>query len=353
MRGLAMAHWKRHPRRSANRTIVTVIASSLVAMVLLPSPAVAVGPLQDELSDQQALQLDAVELSRDRGISVEAAIQEMLLDRRAYSFAANVTEFAGDSMMGIWIDRDPSWVMRVAVADKVAFDAVDEMLAAGGLPYEVILRDGVSETRLREAADLMAGEAQESAGILGVEIDVRVGGIVVLAEPNADVSPLEKIAPEIAIDVVRVRSEVGDANRGGVAMSSCTAGFPVTKPSTSQVGLVTAGHCGNSQSGTPANAIVGHYICHRGKTTGYSCGYVVSTTFAPTWSNACNGAACSAVFTRVDSSTFANQPGDSGGPWFNGGVPVGIHKGGLYGDYAAWSVYTPISKLSTLSIGVL
>lgn len=128
---------------------------------------------------------------------------------------------------------------------------------------------------------------------------------------------------------------------------ACTSGFTVKETGTGVAGLLTAVHCGNSQNyngfgsdGTYAltfeseeldansdvqwhtdthlkapefyadsttfhrtvqsvipysSVIVGQPVCHRGQTTGYSCGQVTSKTFAPPWG--CGPGASSRVTT--------------------------------------------------------
>lgn len=68
-------------------------------------------------------------------------------------------------------------------------------------------------------------------------------------------------------------------------------------------------------------------VCHRGETTGYSCGYVQQTNYAPYNPNGslCGGQACSPVYVRLTGSTLECAGGDSGGPWFASTVAFGIH----------------------------
>lgn len=70
-------------------------------------------------------------------------------------------------------------------------------------------------------------------------------------------------------------------------------------------------------------------VCHRGETTGYSCGYVQQTDYAPyNPTNPLCGGPCSAVYIRLTGATLECAGGDSGGPWFASTVAFGIHKGG-------------------------
>lgn len=70
----------------------------------------------------------------------------------------------------------------------------------------------------------------------------------------------------------------------------------------------------------------GNFVCHYGRSTGYGCGYIDSTTLAPGY---IPGA--TATYIRVNGCSISNdlsQPGDSGGPWFVSGTAWGWHSGG-------------------------
>ena len=78
---------------------------------------------------------------------------------------------------------------------------------------------------------------------------------------------------------------------------------------------------------TVQSAYVGQRLCHRGQTSGFSCGTVESITYTPTWdSTAYVNQSCSNTFISVYGGSSLS--GDSGGPWFSGRHPVGIHKAG-------------------------
>ncbi|WP_252509279.1 S1 family peptidase [Acinetobacter colistiniresistens] len=177
--------------------------------------------------------------------------------------------------------------------------------------------------------------------------------------------------------------------RGGAYISSpssyCTSGFGI-KNSAGTRFITTAGHCDNNlkdmdsgvalnfvnearnanqdvqwHSVTSGNTVVpefyadsqttprtltgrrtrasttqGDNVCHQGKTTGYSCGYVAQTNYAPTYSNACNGQTCNPVWVRVKGTasgtgngTLKCYQGDSGGPVFASQTAFGLLKGTL------------------------
>jgi hypothetical protein len=55
------------------------------------------------------------------------------------------------------------------------------------------------------------------------------------------------------------------------------------------------------------------------------------------------------VAVSQSGSTVLSQPGDSGGPWFTGNAALGIHRGK---DPTGYSVFTPVEKLSRISVVV-
>jgi hypothetical protein len=179
------------------------------------------------------------------------------------------------------------------------------------------------------------------------------------------------------IDVVNSPIENSDV-RGGASLSSCTSGF-VVKNSAGTTGVVTAAHCSNSltyynpngtsialsyvsgafdsdqdiqwhtsayverpefyaDSGTTARLLTGrryrsstaagNNVCHRGISTGYSCGYVQQTNYRPTFDGACGTDVCDPVYVTVTGPDLACFPGDSGGPIFASQTAFGLDKAG-------------------------
>jgi streptogrisin C len=102
----------------------------------------------------------------------------------------------------------------------------------------------------------------------------------------------------------------------------------------------------------------GTWACHRGKTTGWSCGSLQNVQYKPVYTGACLNAAgasvaCESRFVLVRGLNLNNAGGDSGGPWVRGSgldEPLGVHKGGnASGD--AW--YSKLGNLpSNVSIWV-
>jgi len=190
----------------------------------------------------------------------------------------------------------------------------------------------------------------------------------------------------VRIDVLHAKLKNSGIVRGGVSMAlGCTTGFVVKKIGSSIHGITTAGHCpngpavltdpngggntlltyqeeaysasidlqwytsninygtlkaqwkpefyGESESIPTAlkgkksqnDTSIGDIVCHRGKTTGYSCGKVYSKTYKPT---VCGAQVCASTWVAVEPSTevqptLACAGGDSGGPWFTETLALG------------------------------
>lgn len=102
------------------------------------------------------------------------------------------------------------------------------------------------------------------------------------------------------------------------------------------------------QSSTAA----GNQVCHRGETTGYSCGLVGLTNFKPTYANACGAVTCDSVWIKVDGDAHtACFQGDSGGPVFASQTAFGLLKGtsasGKAKGQCTWFAYMSTDRLPT------
>ncbi len=88
----------------------------------------------------------------------------------------------------------------------------------------------------------------------------------------------------------------------------------------------------------PSGRMIGDYVCHTGRSSGFSCGTIRDINARPTNENgnACVttsgvGTRCNPVFVRVEGTLLRSCGGDSGGPWYSRGVSYGIHKGSYGG----------------------
>ncbi len=238
-------------------------------------------------------------------------------------------------------------------------------------------------------------------------MDSQLGGLFVNLGPTSDkYSVLKELQDQtnIPIRIETSGERLSDLAYGGTRLSvGCTTGFTV-RNSANVRGYATAGHCPNPQSyaltptgaatnsatfwnsyhniyadlewsrangSTPAaqfygsssttrttqtgtgSAWSGAFLCHRGLTTGYSCGIVGSTSYTPSYAGACPGGTCAATFVYVSGPNLNVAPGDSGGPWFSGGTAYGIHKGGPATGWSGYGFFSKISYLSNMGVSLL
>jgi len=119
---------------------------------------------------------------------------------------------------------------------------------------------------------------------------------------------------------------------------------------------------------TQAGTEEGKRVCHRGMTSGFSCGTVTSKDFnpsAPPYLYVCGSAfdpvECDATWISVgplqDPGSTAPAlkcaGGDSGGPWFSGGQAMGIHTAGNEYEPCELAVYMSIDRIDSLGLELL
>ena len=222
-----------------------------------------------------------------------------------------------------------------------------------------------------------------------VEADERIE--VLVRGTEDELQTVERMVREVIGDTPVVLAFVGGpdvdlapADRGGRIMATCTSGFSAKYTDSTSRRLLTAGHCSNSQwwawfsspsvhygatwngefadsyrdfqwhtldasfppqpqyygSGTtPGTQIqvlgttsrasaMGHYVCHRGKTTGWSCGQIVSINY--NYNAHAYPSPRSSTWIRTNNISCAG--GDSGGPLAIGNGAYGIFSGRIYND---------------------
>lgn len=92
---------------------------------------------------------------------------------------------------------------------------------------------------------------------------------------------------------------------------------------------------------TPRAEMPGHYVCHKGKSSGISCGEITSIDHQLRWTNnPCRDSAggvvdCGHVFVKVEGQRLRGCGGDSGGPFYRGGKAYGITAGAAPRDGCA------------------
>ncbi|WP_162959256.1 hypothetical protein [Micromonospora tulbaghiae] len=298
----------------------------------------------------------------------------------------------------VWIEQDSGGqILRVRTARKDVASAFAELRLSSLTTVSVVDATPISSRRPELTTQVEAAVRQVSPGVQGMYVRTADGALVIETTDSGSGSVAQAVKdrtgfPEVVLK--HLQDAGGDSAltvRGGVAMTSCTAGFSAKNGSA--IGYFSAAHCGQTQNIYPntagtgvwetstrqaqnygANADIAFYgvavgtgnsisntfygsssssptivggpqdvpegitACHRGKTTGWKCGTITSIAYKPTWSGACPGTTCNSVFVRVSADQAG---GDSGGPWVNGSNAIGIHKGGGSG----WSVYSKIYRI--------
>ena len=352
-------------------------------------------------SDREALTEDAISYARTFDVDEREALRRLELQGIIGELEVTLAAREADSFAGLWIDNGPDFRVVVASTSPVRAQAqklVESYVAASPLAGLVEVRSARYTQQELLAARSAAFFATRALGLsrtpdAGIDVKANRAELYVI-----DRGELETGLRASGLDLpaaVRV-VEVDDLSQdeviyGGLPISTCTTGFSVVAGNGVR-GVLTAAHCGNSQSysgssltyqgqscggsqdvqwhtssthtvtnqfkassgtrnctGTVSRSSqsVGGYVCKQGKTTGYTCGTISDKSFLPS-SSTCS--THNATFIRVEGgSTDLSSGGDSGGPWFLGNSAYGIHKCGIGND----SCYQAINYISALGVSVL
>lgn len=390
---------------SACLLAVFLVAPSVFAQDRLGgSDGRAVDELEGKPGDdsEEMLLQQAKSYASDYRVSTDEAVRRLRLQPSLEDTLADLEDEMRDRFAGAWIEHEPRFraVVRLTGRTKDVPKRAQSIVRESTVPIEFVTGAGATleqlESKLQSALPRLQARHQK---LSGAEIDVRTGEVVLfLEETEVTEDAMRREAAELLQVPMRIEASdapVGDGHtRGGAHLSSCTSGFVVRHPTSGTKGFITAGHCGNDQtyfeyggvsySTTFVDEIrdadqdvqwhttshielpefyassttvhrplqakknrssqsVGGYVCHRGKTTGYSCGNIESKTFQPTYTNACPGVTCASVWIRVEGSSLKCFPGDSGGPWFLVYTAYGIYKGqsssGTSASGCNWAFY--------------
>ncbi|MDQ6877349.1 MAG: S1 family peptidase [Candidatus Dormibacteraeota bacterium] len=345
--------------------LAIVLAAALTIMTPMLGVATRVGRF--DVAAATPDRPDVEQYAAIEKVSVTEAARRMRIEELAGDLEPTVAAAMPSSFGGLFIEHSPAFRVVVLSTRPDDHGLVDRLALAGGL-------QGETDFRVVPFAwqDLLAdakGIRQAHRGEIDVNVNVFTNTIDVMAVAPSD--PLRASLPSTA----RIRSVAALASPttlifGGLPISLCTSGFTVKKFGSTTKGIVTAGHCGNSQSyagnslpfqaesfggsndeqwhtvpglttlnlvrispsGTTrdittrtyaAGQATGTLVCKYGTTTGYGCGYLTSKTFAPGYVPNANGTFHILAKNGVDLS----NRGDSGGPVFLGNSAWGIISG--------------------------
>jgi hypothetical protein len=363
---------------------------------------------------EQALAMDAAASARNNNISAEEAARRMRIRHEADEQLTRIRTGLAARYAGGYIVHEPEYgvVMRLTGAEAVA----PQTLTLPSGRFTVRFETGAAATLDELAATINSKLPALKLAVpelQGAGVDEQTGEIVlkVHAVGAAATALLTRDAELTALlgQPVRIEAVPSPARamniRGGtkltVGTGYCTGAF-VGQTSTSRV-LLTAAHCsdnltflGNdgvtSYSMTYVTGVFdanqdvqyhrsttsmlpefwadlnvrrtltgrrlrtstykGDEFCHHGRTTGYSCGLVATTTHAPSYSGACGGQTCSAVWITLEGPSLRLKEGDSGGPVFVSTVAAGVVSSGVSDENTGVASFLTYMSIEYLPSGV-
>ena len=305
---------------------------------------------------------------------------------------AEIRETLKGRVSGIYADYQPEFTLVVRLKGSGTPPKKAIELASGNIPIRYVTGQDYTIEELSDSYNRNIEAIRTLLPtVQGVGIDEKNGKIIVsILKEDAGKKNIKDDLNKLLghpVDIQVQDNPTTDSNlRGGAEITSttsyCTTGF-VVKDSSGKTGIATAAHCEGmktytdyngsnislslipntelqnyrqdveihtgSTSGVPqfygsstssptivtgrisrASTYQDMPVCHRGMTTGYSCGVVSQTNYKPTYTNACNGQTCDSTWVTVKPGTSNNlacYPGDSGGSVFKSQQAVGLLKG--------------------------
>jgi streptogrisin C len=340
-----------------------------------------------------ALEQDANRYAQAAGITPVQARGRFMAQMGSAELISKLRETNRNRLAGIYTEHDNGH--KIIVRLKGGGNHVREKIVrVGDEIVTVVFRPGAPytleevKTVLAESMPVLQAELPTMQGGFANEKATEIV-IDVLAQDATRIARVADMLGDIPIRLNVLSGPIVQHAMGGGHLDSgnCTTGFTVKRTGTTTTGITTAGHCPNvnssytgadgsatttfqaeswgastdyqwhtasntnqakftyQKSGTTwstrtltgrrlqSSTSAGNNICHYGATSNYSCGDVLSTSYQPVYSGACNGATtCTATYITVgppsSGTGLACAGGDSGGPWFVSTVAVGVHKGG-------------------------
>lgn len=388
-----MQHSRLGPASLLLAAVVLVAGCERAPSESITAPEAPEAPRQEaqtSVGAEEALLRDAETYAADQGVGIPEALRRLRLQREAGELNARLEAAEAATFAGLYVEHSPGF--RVVARFTRDGERTLSRYVAGTALAEAVQVEPASVPLAQLQARLEASHlAMQRAGIASDGgLDLRANRAEVYVRP-ADVGAARAVlasapgqAAVVAADHL-AEPEHGDYLHGGLHLSTCTSGFTVQN-SSGKKGITTSAHCGNSQShdgkslnflserqggsydiqwhnrsgatfnatfwdggahrnvtGTRSrsNQSVGDYVCKYGKTTGYTCGYIETKSY-------CYDGAC--TWIRVGRNGYnLSEGGDSGGPWFNGGVAHGSHTLGIGDD----SAYMAINYVGGISVSVV
>lgn len=321
---------------------------------------------------------DAVEYAADQGITLDEAIRRLRLQELTGELATKLMANEEHRFAGLWIQHTPTFRIIVQLTSGT-IETIQPYLANSILTSEIEVRNvRVPLATLRMDQEFAIRTLQK--------LDLPVNSGINVAQNRVElyVTDRQKLDHALAtaaihlpatISVISVKALAApEADLfGGLQINGptlgCTSGFSVLHRASGATGILTAGHCDDTltylgvqlpfwnqrvagaydiqfnAAGTHTvrnwiyagganrtitgkmtwgQQAVGNFVCKQGRTTGYTCGYIVDKNYtyqgASTW-----------IRVHRDGVNLS-EGGDSGGPWFTANTAYGVHAAGVGDD---------------------
>lgn len=387
--------------RRVNMRLLKIGSIGPLFLLALAMPPLATSAAPADAT--KAMRQDAAVYSERFNVSAAKAIENLRLQREAGELSARLREREAGIFAGLWIEHGPPFRVIVRFTRDVGLAHVNRHLPSSALEGLIDIRSAEWPlTELQERQSLVRELLLQFGIRADSELDVRANRVNVYALDPAEIEAAFANAG-VALPQGVVLKQVPalaqpEPPRGGSALSTCTAGFTVRNNGDDELGILTAGHCGSSQSyeGTDlpfraddesgsqdvqwhstcdifdtsnefrsgigvrdvtatrsrSNQAIGAMVCKYGMTTGRTCGDIYSKSFAPSYINNAND-----TFIHVSATSQypdLSDAGDSGSPWFVEQTAYGIHSGGfISGSFEGDAIYMAINYISSLGVSVL
>lgn len=351
------------------------VSGRIAIVVCLLAAVVIAAPVPSEVRATSSVSADAEQYAHSAGVTLAEAVQQLALQPIIGALQEALTEREGSTFGGLFIEHQPRY--RVVVLFTAQPSQTLEPYVLNG-PLDRIVDPQLARYSLADLEAVQAHLVREYAGTsVTVDVDVRSNRVEVSVPDSASLDkPLatsDATSPLVRITTGAPARTPATTLYGGLQLSGCTSGFTIYYgTNAANRGIVTAGHCGNTQSfggnaltyqnderhdgnwdyqshklagatyknivqdgvsGTTRsigavtywiNQNVGDFVCKYGYVTHYGCGYIVSRN-----ASGCVDAPVGTNYIKVDSDPNGTgydlaQGGDSGGPWFLGSTAKGI-----------------------------
>lgn len=349
-----------------------VLVSFLVVAGAFPAPGVASFDESFDVAPEgqvSASDYDAANYADYFHVSLAEARGRLELQALAGTLDGKLASQSPKTYAGMWITNAPEFTVTVA------FTTIGEAELAGLVDERIAkyLRTRQVSCPLVGLLESMKGYASSTAQPIEAAIEVSRNQVVILTTDaaslaNAFAGRLASDGDRVAVREVSGLSTPAANVYGGLSITSCTSGFGIIRAGTGERGIVTAGHCPNTQAyggvtmafrdeattgsydeqwnarGTLTvknwfrynaagntrevtsrknwvDMVQGATVCKYGRTTGYTCGEIQTKFYQP---SACiSGATATYVYVHRNGVGMFDA-GDSGGPVFLNNTAYGI-----------------------------